>query len=49
MSEHRFGGPWTNEKLEALRGYLDGSRERSRSNPLKRSYIDAQRKVVALI
>lgn len=41
MSEHRFGGPWTDEKLEALRGYLDGYAQALKNQPFKRFYIDA--------
>lgn len=41
MSQHRFGGPWTVEKLEALRAYLTSYAQALKNQPFQRLYIDA--------
>jgi len=45
MVEHQFGGPWTEQKLEALRGYLVAYQQIFTRNPrartLKTIYVDA--------
>lgn len=41
MSEHRFGGKWTSEKLEIVRGYLAAYTRALKNQPFKRFYIDA--------
>jgi three-Cys-motif partner protein len=38
---HQFGGPWTVEKLNALRGYLIGYAQALKNQPFHRWYIDA--------
>jgi three-Cys-motif partner protein len=41
MTQHRFGGPWTLEKLDALRAYLSGYTQALKKQPFSRIYIDA--------
>lgn len=41
METHQFGGPWTVEKLDALRGYLIGYAQALKNQPFRRWYIDA--------
>jgi three-Cys-motif partner protein len=41
MSQHRFGGPWTVKKLEALKAYLSGYAQALKNQPFNRIYIDA--------
>ncbi|HEY3908359.1 MAG TPA: three-Cys-motif partner protein TcmP [Stellaceae bacterium] len=41
MSQHRFGGPWTVKKLEALKAYLSGYAQALKAQPFDRIYIDA--------
>jgi three-Cys-motif partner protein len=41
METHQFGGPWTVEKLDALRGYLTGYAQALKNQPFRRCYIDA--------
>jgi three-Cys-motif partner protein len=41
MTEHRFGGPWTVEKLDALRAYLNGYAQALKKQSFRRLYIDA--------
>ncbi len=42
MSEHpTFGGPWTQEKLEILRQYLDAYTTALKNQPFNLNYIDA--------
>jgi three-Cys-motif partner protein len=41
METHQFGGPWTVEKLDALRGYLTGYAQALKNQPFRRSYVDA--------
>ena len=41
MTEHRFGGPWTVEKLDALRAYLNGYAQALKKQSFSRLYIDA--------
>jgi hypothetical protein len=38
---HQFGGPWTVEKLNALRDYLVGYSQALKNQPFRRWYIDA--------
>jgi three-Cys-motif partner protein len=38
---HRFGGPWTVEKLEAVRAYLSAYAQALKNQPFERNYIDA--------
>src|SRR5580704_2316600 len=38
---HHFGGPWTVEKLDALRAYLVGYAQALKNQPFRRYYIDA--------
>ena len=38
---HRFGGDWTSEKLDILRGYLVGYTTALKNQPFKTGYIDA--------
>ena len=41
METHQFGGPWTVEKLDALRAYLVGYAQALKNQPFRRRYIDA--------
>src|SRR5690242_13500097 len=41
MSQHRFGGPWTVEKLDAVRAYLTGYCQALKNKSFHRIYIDA--------
>jgi three-Cys-motif partner protein len=41
MRQHRFGGPWTIQKLDALRAYLSGYAQALKNQPFRRLYIDA--------
>jgi three-Cys-motif partner protein len=41
METHQFGGPWTVEKLDVLRGYLIGCAQALKNQPFRRWYIDA--------
>jgi three-Cys-motif partner protein len=41
MRQHRFGGPWTQEKLDALGDYLRGYAQALKHQPFRRIYIDA--------
>jgi three-Cys-motif partner protein len=41
MEAHQFGGPWTEEKLDALRAYLIGYAQALKNQPFHRYYIDA--------
>jgi three-Cys-motif partner protein len=41
METHQFGGPWTVEKLDALRAYLVGYVQALKNQPFRRCYIDA--------
>jgi three-Cys-motif partner protein len=41
METHQFGGPWTVEKLDALRAYLIGYAQALKNQPFRRYYIDA--------
>jgi three-Cys-motif partner protein len=41
METHRFGGPWTVEKLDALRAYLSAYAQALKNQPFRRHYIDA--------
>jgi three-Cys-motif partner protein len=41
MNQHRFGGPWTVEKLDALRAYLNGYAQALKNRAFYRIYIDA--------
>src|SRR5260370_40837728 len=41
MEMHQFGGPWTVEKLDALRAYLIGYAQALKNQPFHRYYIDA--------
>jgi hypothetical protein len=41
METHQFGGPWTVEKLDALRAYLIGYAQALKNQPFRRHYIDA--------
>ena len=39
--KHQFGGPWTVEKLDALRAYLNGYAQALKKQSFNRLYIDA--------
>jgi three-Cys-motif partner protein len=39
--QHQFGGPWTAEKLDALRAYLNSYAQALKNQPFRRLYIDA--------
>jgi three-Cys-motif partner protein len=41
MAAHRFGGPWTVDKLGALRAYLTSYSQALKNQPFERLYIDA--------
>jgi hypothetical protein len=41
MRQHRFGGSWTVNKLDALRAYLSGYAQALKNQPFSRIYIDA--------
>ena len=41
METHQFGGPWTVEKLDALRAYLNAYAQALKNQPFRRYYIDA--------
>ena len=41
MEAHQFGGPWTVEKLDALRAYLIAYAQALKNQPFRRYYIDA--------
>jgi three-Cys-motif partner protein len=41
VQEHQFGGPWTVEKLDALRAYLNGYSRALQKWSFRRLYIDA--------
>lgn len=41
MSEHRFGGPWTQEKLDVLRAYLNAYTQALKKQSFRLVYIDA--------
>jgi three-Cys-motif partner protein len=41
MNQHRFGGPWTAKKLDALKAYLSGWARALKNQPFSRTYIDA--------
>ena len=41
MEAHQFGGPWTVEKLDALRAYLIGYAQALKKQAFRRYYIDA--------
>ena len=41
METHQFGGPWTVEKLDALRAYLSPYAQALKNQPFRRHYIDA--------
>jgi three-Cys-motif partner protein len=41
METHQFGGPWTVEKLDALRAYLSAYAQALKNQPFRRFYIDA--------
>jgi hypothetical protein len=38
METHQFGGPWTVEKLDALRAYLIGYAQALKNQPFLRYY-----------
>ena len=40
-TEHSFGGPWTQEKLEILSRYLDAYTTALKNQPFRLIYIDA--------
>ena len=40
-TEQHFGGSWTEEKLEILKGYLDAYNKALKNQPFTRVYIDA--------
>jgi three-Cys-motif partner protein len=39
--KHTFGGPWTSEKLESLRSYLEAYTQALSNQPFRLTYIDA--------
>ena len=41
MSSSSFGGPWTQEKLEILRRYLNAYTDVLKKQPFKLTYVDA--------
>jgi three-Cys-motif partner protein len=41
MSQHRFGGTWTDKKVETVRKYLAGYTMALKNQPFRRNYIDA--------
>lgn len=41
MVEHRFGGAWTEQKLDAIRRYIRAYNIALKNQPFKRVYIDA--------
>lgn len=41
VQQHQFGGPWTVEKLDALRAYLNGYAQALKKQSFRRLYIDA--------
>ncbi|MDE0205517.1 MAG: three-Cys-motif partner protein TcmP [Candidatus Tectomicrobia bacterium] len=41
MDIPRFGGPWTQEKLDILRRYLDAYTTALKNQPFTLTYIDA--------
>ena len=40
---NRFGGPWTEDKLDILEGYLDSYTTALKNQPFRLVYIDAFR------